>query len=415
MIRYVAVVLVAASLAATAQESQSNPAPALYFVAATPAQPATPEWYPAALYTTAGQNRLQLVRQIFTAKQYFSDLADDLHGRIYLAAGKGISVIHQDDPARDDFVALSGFDDFPCWGAVLAKNLSPVAQFCDGPDLNRVLGDAVPGKPRVGPGSWANFKYLQYGGENGGPFQMAPPLAEIAGQKLVMPYAFRPEVVLAQLPPQMAAGPKERRIVRIIASTDRYLAIWITPAHMVGVTITTSNLDHAEPLQVLVLDRSTNKWNTLELPTAVSSITNPAVRIFGDWLVTTVMHWKPAPDGTGSGSPGMQNERTTDTPGVPDIRDGYYNQFRDLYIPGELLIQNLADGRKLTLQTGQEDSEVLAIREDGVMLYRVNDSIYSVRITGTEIKERTLIVKDDRVPDIHWAFWQQPPQSVGAK
>lgn len=152
--------------------------------------------------------------------------------------------------------------------------------------------------------------------------------------------------------------------------------------------------------------RSTNQWKTLELPTTVSGITHPPIRIFGDWLVTTVMQWRPGPPGRGSGSPGMENERVAELDsGVPDIRDEYYNQFQNFHIPGKLLIQNLADGRKLTLDTGQEDSEVLAIRADGQILYRVNDSIDSAWISDKQIEGSTLVVKDDNAPDVHWAFW----------
>lgn len=400
-------VLLTCLTAVGSARTHNRPAsPSVYFIAATPAQADTPRWYPAALYALGEKQKLRLVRQVFTAQQYFSGLADDLHGRIYLAAGKAISVIHEDDPEREDLVSLGGFDNFPCWGTVQGEDLASRVQFCYGPEIREVLGDAVPGKPRVGPGSWAKFKWMQYGGENGGPFQMQPPLAEIAGANLVMPYSIRPEVVLAQLPPELAASPAKGRNARIIASTDRYLAIWLTPEYMLGHTISTANPDHDEPLHVPVLYRATNKWKTLELPTAVSSITNPAIRIFGDWLVTTRMEWRPGPPGSGSGSPGKENERLADLDsGVPDIRDEYYNRFLNLYIPGRLLIQNLVDGRKLTLETGQEDSEVLAIRADGQILYRVNDSIYSARISDKQIEVSTLVVKDDNAPDVHWAFW----------
>jgi hypothetical protein len=99
---------------------------------------------------------------------------------------------------------------------------------------------------------------------------------------------------------------------------------------------------------------------------------------------------------------------------VPDVRDEYYNAFRDLYIPGKLALQNLADNRRMVLDTGQEGSEVLVVRPNGDFLYRVNDSIYSVRIAGNQIEKGSLIVKDTDVPEIHWAFYGPTAKNVAA-
>lgn len=98
---------------------------------------------------------------------------------------------------------------------------------------------------------------------------------------------------------------------------------------------------------------------------------------------------------------------------LPAVRE-YVNQFVNLHIPGKLVLQNLSDGRKFTLSTGQDDSEIIAIRADGEMLYRVNDSIYSAEIVpasiatgpgGDRITDSRLIVRDVDVPQVHWAFW----------
>jgi hypothetical protein len=193
----------------------------------------------------------------------------------------------------------------------------------------------------------------------------------------------------------------------VVAATKRYLALWIMPDQMVGHTIDAAKPKHAEPLQVLLLDKTTNTWRTLVLPTTVTSLINPAIRIFGDWLVTTTMEWRPGPAGRGSGSPGMENERVElPTDARPSVRDEYSNQFIDLYIPGKLIIHNLADNKKLILDTGQEDSEIIAIAPKGEMLYRVNDTIYSAKIVGGQINGTIPIVKDIDVPEIHWAFWK---------
>jgi hypothetical protein len=66
----------------------------------------------------------------------------------------------------------------------------------------------------------------------------------------------------------------------------------------------------------------------------------------------------------------------------------------DRSIPGTLLLDNLEDGRRITLDTGQEDSEILTVRADGLVLYRVNDSIFAAQIAGDKLTKPSLVVKD---------------------
>ena len=195
-------------------------------------------------------------------------------------------------------------------------------------------------------------------------------------------------------------------------------AVWIMPDSMMGHgTIDSSHPYHTGPLQLLVLYRSTGRWQKLELPTAVTSLTSPPVRIFGDWLVTTVMEWRSEPR---RGLPVLEHGRPDLSSDLPDPHSEFLNRFSHLNIPGKLILQNLADDRKLTLNIGQEDSEILAIRADGELLFRVNDSIYSAEIVPASIltgpsddrlTEPALIVKDVHVPEIHWAFWGPAPKN----
>jgi hypothetical protein len=43
------------------------------------------------------------------------------------------------------------------------------------------------------------------------------------------------------------------------------------------------------------------------------------------------------------------------------------------------------------------------------VLYRINDTIYQARIADTQLRETSVIVKDDDVPEVHWVFWQMAP------
>lgn len=70
------------------------------------------------------------------------------------------------------------------------------------------------------------------------------------------------------------------------------------------------------------------------------------------------------------------------------------------------MLQNLGDGRKIRIETDQEDSEILWA-DDNSALYRVNDAIYQAQIIGDKLQDTTMIVKDQDVPEIHWVFWSK--------
>lgn len=385
-----------------------------YFVAAKPVGVDALNSYPASLFMVTSDHKLHLVRQFFSAGQHFSDFANDLHGTVYLAGPGGIYVVHAGDPKQAVFVPVHQFDDTFCWGAVYGGGTQAGVQYCPSRKVNLIAARPNKNGAREEPGSWAAFKDLQFRGEQGGPFLKKPPTAEIDGTELVMPYGAKPKVVLAELPPADGASPNLRRRVSILASTPRYLVIWIQPATFSGSVGASGHRltagavtfpPHQAPVAVLVLDKRNHRWQTLELPTAVSTKTDLPVRVFGDWMVTTEMAWSPPTRGTGTAGLGIANEQKTPMYSAPsDVHAAYDRRFQNIQIPGKLAIWNLADGRKITLDTGQEDSEVLAIGKAGKMLYRVNDAIYSASIEGNKIAKTALVVKAPAVTNVHWAF-----------
>ena len=156
-----------------------------------------------------------------------------------------------------------------------------------------------------------------------------------------------------------------------------------------------------------VHDRRLNTWK--EIKSAATA--GYARRIFGSWLATIVVVYT-----IGEGNPenpGRKNERGCEIQErgcqaqlLPDVRDLYPEvAAREVSIPGTLLLDNLEDGRRITLDTRQEDSEILDVRNDGLVLYRVNDSIFAGQIEGDKLSKPTLVVKDDDVPEVHWVFW----------
>jgi hypothetical protein len=385
-----------------------------YYLAATPVGLDSLNSYPVSLYSVTKNHGLHLVRRFFKPDEHFSDFPSDLHGTVYLAGQSGIYVVSANDPENATFVPVHQFDDTFCWGAVYGGATPAGVQYCPSQNVDLVPAHSNSKQPMEEPGSWSAFKYLQFRGEQDGPFPIKPPAAEIDGTKLVMPYGASPKVILVQLPAADRASIHLRRRVSILASTPRYLAIWVQPpAFSAGIGTSGRRLTtgvvtpppHEAPVQILVLNKQTHRWRTLDLPTAASTKTGLPVRVFGNWLVTTEMTWRPPAEPMATATRGIANQQKTPMySGPPNLHAAYDRRFRNIEIPGKLAIWNLADDRKLTLHTGQEDSEILAIAKGGEMLYRIDDAIYSAKVEGNRIGQTSLVVKAPAVANIHWVF-----------
>jgi hypothetical protein len=150
--------------------------------------------------------------------------------------------------------------------------------------------------------------------------------------------------------------------------------------------------------EMFVHDRVRNRWSSIQIEGNWSES-----RLFGSWLATIVrmanLDRKPGP--------GRDQERATETDRLPNVQALYATWAgRYYWLPGVLVIQNLADGRKIRIETGQEDSEILTVDEDKV-LYRINDTIYQAQIAGDQLKDSAVVVQDEDVPEIHWVFWSK--------
>ena len=119
----------------------------------------------------------------------------------------------------------------------------------------------------------------------------------------------------------------------------------------------------------------------------------------------------------------MEYDFKRETPGKKERRpiyksDDEYNKYKGesetfdgrllkkpkSYFPGILFVFNAKSKKYIEWNTGQGDSEILLVQNDEVY-YRVNDKIYRAQIiNGEKLGESELLIQDERVPDIHWAF-----------
>lgn len=201
----------------------------------------------------------------------------------------------------------------------------------------------------------------------------------------------------------------------IPASKDVARTIWILAANrrfLVSIPLHNGGGNYTVPATLYVHDRRKDKWSELK-----SAGSLPQCRIFGPWLATRVTNLV----GTGRGpddNPGHKDESNQWVKDErPDVRLEYGSIDFVFYIPGTFTLDNLEDGRRITLKTNEEDSEIIDVRRDGLVLYRVNDSIFSAQIEGDRLSAPTLVVKDDDVPEVHWAFWSnvESKASSGAR
>ncbi len=399
--------LLVAPMAAFAQTKTSGKE--LYFLAETTADIHTGR-SGLNLYALDSSHKLKLIREIVPVPDPtqpgdygdgFYAVRDDLGDKIYVAYPSTIpsiiSVIHKEQPALNDEVDFNPehlpvlTTDFGIAAGdgrqsyLLCTFLRDIPHYT-GPypggvssSLVSIAGDAPASGPRVRQGDWSMFNAFRYQGAHGEPLPQPGiiPLGYLKDNHLRMrvqagspPWTMK--VDIDGVPPFPIAGDPGDTLF-IVAASARYFGIipmLRSPEHPYPYPI---------PPYVCIHDRNRNTWKKLP-----SSSTVPNTRkLFGSWLATIVEVSHP---GEIVKTPGAES-RTGQTP-----------------IPATLVLDNLEDGRRINLNTGQVDSEILTVRKDGLVLYRMNDSIFAAQIEGNKLSKPTLIVKDEGVRGVHWAF-----------
>jgi hypothetical protein len=359
------------------------------------------------LYAADTSHNLKLVRKIVRAPDPtnpgdFGDgvyaVRDDMGDKIYVTYPNIIpsilSVIHKARPAMKDEVdfnphhftvlttdlGIAAGDGRQSY--LLCTFLRPVPNY-KGPNpggihssLVSVAGDAPAEGRRVRGADWTVFKDFRYQGAPSGPQSgvlgyIKDNHVRIQAEPGAGPFTLPADLDL--VPPfPLETGPGNISV--IVAANSRYFAfvpfIRLRKENPTG---------YIGAPYVCIHDRKRNTWKRL---TSASTEADTR-RIFGSWLATIVEVWHP---GEFVENPGAKQGETQTS------------------IPGTLVLDNLEDGRRIVLNTGQEDSEILAVREDGLVLYRVNDAIFAAQIERENLSKPTLVVKDEGVQGVHWIF-----------
>ena len=144
-----------------------------------------------------------------------------------------------------------------------------------------------------------------------------------------------------------------------------------------------------------IYDKKNGQWRALQVPGSRSRAVG-----FGAWIAFSILEGSSTLE-----SPGRSERREKETPFGHPV-DWSFKRLK-LYSPGMLFLYHAQTQKQYTILTHQGDSQVLVVDGD-VVYYRVNRSILKARIGSPDIDKPTVIVEDDIVPDIHWAFLGPP-------
>lgn len=369
----------------------------LYVVAATPH---SDDPYPVTLYRISKDKHLDMVRLVVPQK----DGSDYVRasGRVIVfpypdLSSKSIAIVHMDDPMRTDNVSFdpSGAGSLVDLAEPPNSGFEVLIAWLEIPNSRQVAisTQMTRASQRLDADRWSDYAHWRSDGVYGGPI-LSPTIigATVQDGNLVM-NRFGHSVTISPLPPSIRnISPKF--VPFIYVATDKYLIFELTEGR---------GFMHApEASELFAYDRPRGAWKTIQTEGSY-----PRVRLFGNWIAEIITDWNETPDT--SARPGSGNERTWEerTDDLPPVQALYRTLgVEGAHLPGVLVLQNLVDGRKIRIETDQEDSEILWA-DDASVLYRVNDTIYRAMILGDRLGDATMLVKDDDVPEIHWVFWSK--------
>jgi hypothetical protein len=376
-----------------------------YFLSGTPTED-TDQHYPSVLYTTGIGQKLKAIRQIVSGDDGVHSIRT--YGNTAFVAyphlpPTTVSVVHLNKPTLTDEVPFN-----PEAKVVIDTKLAIAEPRDRGieeliwlvPPENRagqtvisISKDLSDNGSRVRRDTWNEYSFLRFDGIPGGPVVQPDLVGSSEGSTLGIK-VLNHYVMVDRLP--VAITRRVRGEIPYYLAVDKRYLVFALQHH--AADIQSGTLTKRMKEIVYVHDRKTDRWTTRSVDGSCSR-----TRIFGSWLATIVQFWDP----NHKQNPGADQERSVETNTLPNVRQLYaIFAGHNCRIPGTLTLQNLESGAKIVLPTGEEDSEVLWVGADTV-LYRINDTIYQAKIVGDQIKDPTMLVRDEDVPEIHWAFWTQ--------
>jgi hypothetical protein len=400
----VALALILASAARSSSgRSDTLTVDRLYLLSATPTNYGD-ETFPATLYGADAEQKLRVIRRI-VAQNHGVYSVQQVRGVIFVAyphiTPTAVSIIHTDHPAEADEVVFNPD------ARVSMENREGLSEATLGSarELFPLVDPTKPGAgtiiavsgvqegsgKRVLTGKWSDYANFRTEGNTGGPIPPVGPFGSLVDGKIAISI-FGHSVAVETTPPFIHEFTRGGIVWLMAVNAEYSVLSFAGPASALQVKPTDRRMELA------VHDRVKDKWKKIQVEGNRSRL-----RLFGKWLSAIVGFESPGIEPTAA----REAERKWGTAEIPNVRQEYDNVVRGEYwLQGILTLENLSDGRKVRIETGQEDSEILQVEGD-IVLYRVNDTIYRARIAGDQLKDTTVLVRDEDVPEIHWAFWSK--------
>ncbi len=183
---------------------------------------------------------------------------------------------------------------------------------------------------------------------------------------------------------------KNKQYYALQTNNNNYMVIWNKSSDY-------NQVKNVGWSNIIILNKNDQQWNTLKLKGNIISIVN-----FKNWLAGWVIEGYDDNNGFKWISPG-EKDRKKENNVMGSTFDERAEQL-GVYMPGILYLYNMETKQYFEWNTGQGDSEILLVQDNDVY-YRVADKIYkALIIDGKNIGLPELILKDEKVHDIHWAF-----------
>jgi hypothetical protein len=144
-----------------------------------------------------------------------------------------------------------------------------------------------------------------------------------------------------------------------------------------------------------VFDKNTNRWSSFPLKNVTW------LRAFGQWIVTEEQYLGFAQQ---SELEKLNGDRQEGKISYTPYRH-YLARFKswDIRKTGLLHLINPIKNVFIQIKTSKPDSEIILV-EDDLVVYRVEDQIFTATIAGDKVINKQFLLKHDMVPAIHWAF-----------